>query len=126
MAYYKTITDDLIISALDSQNLDNYREFEDILFNSMCGIKDRGRCPHSIISRLSGASLNRLGYLLSLLSIPVVFQPDFSAPIVALYWKNNEIDNPVANRLDEVAAHWRLSKGIEMNRWKQFLSTSMC
>jgi len=105
--------------------LDSYREFEDVLFNAMRDIKDKGGCPRSFIKKLQGASRNRFGYLLSMLSVPVEFDLDQDAPVVALFWKNNEPGAGV-NRLDEVAASWRLSKGIELGRWRQFLSTGMC
>jgi hypothetical protein len=130
MAYYSgkkpsQTTEELLTRTLAQQELDNYREFEDALFNAMRGIKDQGGCSPSFIKKLSGAPLNRLGYLLSILSIPVEFKSDQDAPIVALYWKNDEPEARV-NRLDEVASSWRLSKGIELGRWKQFLSTGMC
>ncbi len=130
MALYKfinseVITEELLTRALVKESFDNYRDFEDALFNAMKSVKWQGGCAPSFIKKLSGAPLNRLGYLLSMLSIPVQFEPDNDAPVVALYWKNNEPDAQ-ANRLDEVAGSWRLSKGIELSRWKQFLSSGMC
>ncbi len=130
MAYYSgkqlsKTTEELLIKALAQQELDNYREFEEVLFNVMRNLKDEGGCPRSLIEKLQGAARNRLGYLLSMLSIPVEFDLDPDAPVVALFWKNNEPGAGVT-RFDEVAASWRLSKGIELGRWKQFLSTGLC
>jgi hypothetical protein len=114
-----------MVSALDSTELSDYRSFENALFNAMRGLLDHRQCRADLTERLHGSARNKLGYLLTTLSLPIPFSVDDEAPVTALFWKDEEaIVQPA--RLDKVAAHWRLSKGLNMTRWQQFLRTGAC